>query len=121
MYHWLKEQSNYFKKISERLQELAEEIEYDMTGVMSARMEQAFCELGEQHEVEEKAEDFERRINHGRTFRESSELAKDWAKLQIQHNKELEDDDYTPADRAITEMAIKSVESMLHVDWSKTR
>ena len=117
MYNYLKEQSEHFQRVSQVLRDLGEQMEYKLTGVMSPNMRHEHSKQMRLHFQQEEEDEFERSINHGLTFKECSDLARELLKLY----KEEEDEDELPIDRAAKAMEMDELSKKLHVDWSKVK
>lgn len=115
MYNYLKEQSEHFQRVSQVLRDLGEQMEYKLTGVMSPKMRDEHSKQMRLRFQQQEEDEFERSINHGRTFKESSDLARELLKLY------KEDEDELPIDRAAKAMEMDELSKKLHVDWSKVK
>lgn len=92
MYRYLMEQAELFKQIADALDELHGEMQYKLTGNPTDRIVNEWYEADCRRMEQEELERFERQINNGLTFQESSDLAKKLLAL-IQRKKKSDADE----------------------------
>ena len=109
------EQAEHFKRVAQVLEELSEEMQYKLTGTPSPRIIDEWYEADCRDKEQKELDEFEKKINHGLTFKECSNLAKELLKLC-----QNEEDEYElPIDSAARAMEMDELLKKLHIDWSK--